>query len=128
MKIEFDTNNLQGESNKANILGELLRAIAFKQNDTTYGASSTFDIQSEFVAIPRTRDYSKVLVIQKDLDLSPDEFPDGMYFASIGRGTFCYVAWINDGDTLLYFRLASLMTSLVLINDDAKKSDNWKIK
>lgn len=128
MKIEIDSNLLLGESNKANTLGEILRAYVFEQNDTTYGAYDTFKVKSQFVEVPKNKGYSKVLVIQKDLGLSENEFPDEMYFGSLGRGTFLYVAWINDRDTLLYFKIVSMMYQLILINDDAKKSDNWRIK
>ena len=126
MKFEIDTTKLLGESNKANILGELLRAITFNQTDTTLGASGTFEVKPDFIQIPIGAS-SKVLVIQKDLGLSPTEYPSGMYFGSIGRGTFLYIAWINDSDTLLYFKITSLLSSITLVNDDAKKTNNWKI-
>jgi len=107
LNIELD------KTDDPNILGESIRAYAFKEE---YGCYSCFELEDQFKNITHTtlgkNFIKKFFGEESDLDGTPHVYSDGLIF----------VGWWWDGDGTLCVSY----NKKTAINTDCKKNYNWE--
>lgn len=114
MKIDIDIDHLKD----FNPIGELLRALTFKDKDGCY---KNFKVNDTFHQINNT--HPEYINLYNKLDILEQHYLEEENIIPICyTNTLWTVMWYWDGDGTLLFNIQNL----TIINDDCKKTYGWE--